>query len=233
MDTTIGYVWEGRRGELLYCAKNALGAVSIVRNGENLELLKSDKDGVPHFIGIVRKSGEYIKSLREDGVNTDFAPYFWNSFAEDGTPAALSKDSPVLTSKSIRPARPRKALGWLFPTSDGGFVCVPETIAPIENVLWLVRNKEGLDMVHSGPDYEGFYARVSPDCVVRFDRPFDDSTTTDWSDATWKILDENNAPKFDATVLAGWVLPERLEVGLKTWISERGILSMEGPTVTD
>jgi hypothetical protein len=232
-ESTIGYAWEGRRGELLYCAKNTSSAVSIVRNGENLELLKSDKDSVPHFIGLVRKSGEYIKinRFREDGVNMDIAPYFWNSFAEDGTPTALSKQSQVLTSSSTRPKRPWKSLGWLFPTSDGDFVCVAEAIEPIGNVLWVVKNWNGFDIVHSGPDYKGNYARISGDCAIRFDKPFETNVATDWSDATWKILSHNDAPAFDADALSGYILPARLEGMLKTRIGDGGVISFQFPPV--
>ena len=91
----------------------------------------------------------------------------------------------------------------------------------------------GLDIVHSGPDYAGLYAQISSDCVISFRVPYEDSKNTDWSDATWKILDHDQNPKFDASALRGDILPERLEVPYEIRISEYGGVSMEAPIVID
>lgn len=234
-DATIGYVWEGRHGEFMYCFTDIPGSIRIVRNDGGLELLKTDENGVPVFIGIVRNTGEYIpfNNFREKGTRVDNTPFYWNTTEKSGALSALQKDSPVLCAKPGTSKRPRGALGWLFPTKDGHFVVAGPSIEPIENVVWVVRISGGMKLKHSGPDHSGLYARISQDGVVSFEVPFGDAINTDWSNATWNILDENQSPTFDTSALTGNIIPARLELSGKMWISERGWISQEGPVITD
>lgn len=185
-DATIGYVWEGRHGEFMYCPKDIPGSIRVVRNDGGLELLKTDENGVPVFTGIVRNTGEYIpfNNFREKGTRLDNTPFYWTNTEKSGALSALQKDSPVLCAKPGNSKRPRGALGWLFPTKDGDFVVAGPNIEPIENVVWVVRKKRGMELKHSGPEHSGLYARISKDGLVSFDVPFGDAINTDWSNAT-------------------------------------------------
>jgi len=235
-NSAIGYAWEGRHGELLYCSGRSTGAVRITRNGEELELLKPDANGIPTFIGVVRESGDYIPitRFRSSMTSVKNAPKHWGSSQTGRDLKALEPDSPILCAKRSKPVRPRGALGWLFPTSDGDLVCAPENIDPIENVLWVVPNGTGLDIVHSGPEYRGYYARVSPDCKVTFQVPFKSSANTDWSEAIWHIVDRSQQPAFHASALSGHVLPARLEDPNNTLrINSEGTLTLLVPPIAD
>lgn len=234
-DATIGYVWEGRHGEFMYCPKDIPGSIRIVRNDGGLELLKTDENGVLVFIGIVRNTGEYIpfNTFRDKGTRLDNTPFYWNSTEKSGALSALQKDSPILCAKPGNSKRPRGTMGWLFPTKDGHFVVAGPNVEPIENVVWVVRKKRGMELKHSGPEHSGLYARISKYGVVSFEIPFGDAINTDWSNATWNILDESQAPTFDESALTGNIIPARLELPLKMWISERGTVSRPGPETID
>ena len=234
--STIGYAWEGRSGEFLFSPFGGTGAVRVIRNGEELELLKPDANGIPRFIGVVRKTGEYIPitRFRKGMPKLENAPKFWTDPDMDSGLKALQSDSPILCGKRSGPKRLSGALGWLFPTSDGILVCASENVDPIENVLWIVQNGEGLDILHSGPEYSGYYARVSPDCAIKFQVPFRDSPNTDWSSASWRVLDHNGHPTFNMSALSGQVLPARLEdPNIIYWINSDETLSLEVPPLVD
>ena len=234
-DATIGFAWEGRHGEFMYCPKDIPGSIRIVRNDGGLELLKTDENGFPVFIGIVRNTGEYIpfNNFREKGTRLDNTPFYWNNTEKSGALIALQKDSPVLCAKPGTSKRPKGALGWLFPTKDGHFVVAGPNIEPIENVVWVVRNRGGMKLKHSGPDHSGLYARVSQDGVVSFEVPFGDAINIDWSNATWNIVDESNVPTFNPSALKGNMIPARLELPTRMTISEDGWVSTDGPVVSD
>lgn len=241
----IGYAWEGRHGELLYCRGNGDGAAHIVRQGDTLEILKPDAYGVPRFIGLVRRTGEYIRigRFRPEAPSIENAPFFWGAKNAYGEPDALSERSPIACADPGRPTRPDGALGWLFPTREGHFICVPKDCPPIANVVWVVAEGRGFRLVHSGPEYTGDYAVIDGNGMITFHTPFKEFASEDWSGATWNIYDQKRTWRtiykqrdgiaFDADALAWELLPAGLERSRKTWIGPDGAISIEADPAID
>ena len=230
VDSTIGYAWEGRQGELLLCEGKKYGRIRIIRSNDRLELLEPDTDGIFRFVGIVRRTGEYLplKRFRGEvgGLNLSNAPNHWGIIEKGDIIDFRIKESQILCAVKSKSERPIGALGWLFPTRDGVFVCAPAELEPVQNIVWVIQNGRGIDLVHSGEEFKGYYAQVSPEGRIVFRTRFNDFPKVNNPEAKWQISDFDGRPVFNATALAGSVLSSDLEYGEVLRISESGELSI-------
>lgn len=236
-ERTLGYVHVGRHGELLYAkSETTPGRIRIIRTDEGLELMTIDVGDYRWFYGKVRENGQCVLTDRyRSGLDVSSAPYTWPWTDKDGGFVAPGPDSPIATSDPTEPVRPSNAVGWLFPTRFNELVCVSPELKPILDCLWVVENGSGLDIVHSGPTQSGLYARVHGDGRIQFETPLLGTGNRDWTDTTWKILDNNDNPAYDAVALARnqFVLPERLGLEYKVWTNNGGNISIEAKPIID
>lgn len=224
----IGFAFEGRWGELIWCdptSTAATDALRIVRAEEGLEIVQLNSKSVPYTYATIDENGMYSVDVKtQHNLNLSRAPKVWIlEKSEDGF-GALQKLSPVLSSASKDLKRPANALGWLFITRHSQFVCVSMDTKPSQDIIWVVQNGEGLDFIHSGPSNSGAYARVGPDGTIQFDEPFVGALNRDWSSAVWKIENEAGLPAFTDHI---HVLPDRLELPYQVTVRAGGRISVE------
>lgn len=225
---TIGFAFEGRWGELIWCdpTSTAAGnALRIVRAEEGLEIVQLNSRSAPYTYATVDENGTY-RAGEKSQLNLDLsrAPKVWSLEKSEEGFSALQKLSPVLSSESKDLKRPANALGWLFITRHSQFVCVSMDTKPSQDIIWVVQNGEGLDLIHSGPSNSGAYARVGSDGAIEFHEPFVGSLNRDWSGAVWKIENEAGLPAFTDHI---HVLPDRLELPYQVTVRAGGRISVE------
>ena len=229
---TIGYVLEGRWGELLWCdgeSSSSPKMIRVVRANDGLELVWRNAMGEIVTHGSVDEQGRYTVRARAEGaLNTSRAPKVWDMREFEDKYAGTGNWLSVFPSMQKSLSTPKNAVAWLFVTRYGDLVCVPIDVKPVPDIIWVVKKKDGFDFVHSGPTNAGLYAQVGPDGRIVFHEPFVGSLNQDWSDATWMVLNENREPVFSDQIR---VLPVRLEISEEVIVGADGGLSMRIPTV--
>lgn len=159
----------GVNGELITFARwtQADICLDLVPEGDTLEILGSS--GVRYGV-IDRKCNITLEKAVEDDfhIKPALCPKRWPfKDKKSRKPSAIfPRRMEVLcekTGKATSNTWPPNAMGWML-LGAKDYLIVPgkDTQAP-QNVLWVMRNGKGFNLVHSGPEGQGVYLQVDED----------------------------------------------------------------------
>lgn len=162
----------GANGELITLSErsDSNACLTLVPEGETIELVGAF--GMRY--GVIDKKGNI---LLEKLVETDFhiqptlSPKKWPfKDKETGKPAAVpSREMRVIFTPSGKKSAtymPPNAAEWILLAAMDILVVPEKGMERPQNVLWVIRNDHGFQLVHSGPARQGVYLEVDEDGKV-------------------------------------------------------------------